>query len=361
MTLARLATPALLVDVARLDANIARVAEALARGAVALRPHWKTSKCLEVARRQAAAGAVGFTCSTPAEVSALGEAGFRGLLWAHLPVGEPKVRFAVEAVQRYGAVLIADSLAVAGPLSEAMVEAGLVAEVFLDVDTGLGRTGVAPSDAVPVARQIAALGGLRLSGVMTHEGHVYGFGDRADLDRAATSSSQVLASVAEALRDAGMPVATVSVGSTPGLASAPYVPGVTEARPGTYVYNDGNQLRLGTATLDQCALTVLARVVSVRPGTAIIDAGSKALSSDAVSAQNGYGMVLDPDGVPLDITFPRANEEHGFLSGPGVAELGVGDLVRVLPHHACATVNMWSEVVAVREDLYERWPVVARH
>lgn len=356
-------TPALLVDVDRLEANIRGVATALGAHDVALRPHWKTSKCLEVARRQVAAGAVGFTCSTPAEVSALGEAGFRGLLWAHLPVGVPKVRFAVEVVRAYGTVLIADSVAVAEPLSRAMTAAGLVADVFLDVDTGLGRTGVAPAQAVAVAREIAALPGLRLCGVLTHEGHLYGFGgDHDALDTAGASSSQVLVGAAGALRGAGLSIETVSVGSTPGLATAPYVPGVTEARPGTYVYNDGNQLRLGTATLDQCALTVLARVVSVRPGTAIIDAGSKALSSDAVSAENGYGMVLDLDGLPLDVTFPRANEEHGFLAGPGVASLTVGDLVRVLPHHACATVTMWSEVVAVRDqDLYERWPVVARH
>ncbi len=356
-------TPALLVDVTRLDANLTRVAAALSAHGVALRPHWKTSKCLEVAKRQLASGAVGFTCSTPAEVTALGEAGIRGLLWAHLPVGAPKVRLAVEAVRAYGAVLIADSVAVAEPLSEALTAAGLVADLFLDVDTGLGRTGVARAEAVRVAREIAALPGLRLCGVLTHEGHLYGFGqDHEALDRAGASSSKVLVSVADTLRDAGLPIETVSVGSTPGLATAPYVAGVTEARPGTYVYNDGNQLRLGTATLDQCALTVLARVVSVRPGTAIIDAGSKALSSDAVSAENGYGMVLDVDGLPLDVTFPRANEEHGFLAGPGVGSLTVGDLVRVLPHHACATVTMWSEVIAVRDqDLYERWPVVARH
>ena len=358
-------TPALAVDVARMELNLARVSGDVARAGIALRPHWKTSKCLEVARRQLALGAVGFTCSTPGEVRALGEAGIRGLLWAHLPVGAPKVAFAVEAVAKYGTTLIADSIEVARPVAEAVYAAGLVADVFLEVDTGLGRTGVNPDAAVPVAAQIAALPGLRLRGVMTHEGHLYGYGrDRAGLDAAAVASAESLVDVAESLRAAGHAIDVVSVGSTPGLAVGPYVPGVTEARPGTYVFDDGNQIRLGSCTLDDCALTVVARVVSTqRAGTVIIDAGSKALSSDAVSAETGYGKVLGADGTPLlGVSFPRANEEHGFLVGPGVASLAVGDVVRILPHHACATVNMWSELIAENPDgSYERWPVVARH
>ncbi len=365
MNLGALDTPALVVDVARMERNLSRVAGDLARAGVAVRPHWKTSKCVQVARRQLALGAVGFTCSTPGEVRALGEAGIRGLLWAHLPVGASKVAFAVEAVRRFGVTLMVDSVAVAGPVAAALSEAGLVGDAFLEVDTGLGRTGVDPDSAVAVAGQFAGMAGLRLRGVLTHEGHLYGFGaDRAGLDAAAVASAQSLVAVAEALRAMGHAVDVVSVGSTPGLAAGPYVSGVTEARPGTYVFEDGNQVRLGSCVLDDCALTVLARVVSTqRSGTAIIDAGSKALSSDAVSAETGYGMVLDPAGSPLEgVTFPRANEEHGFLAGPCTGLLAVGDLVRVLPHHACATVNMWSELIAAHADgLYERWPVVARH
>jgi len=365
MNVDALDTPALVVDVARMELNLARVSGDVARAGIALRPHWKTSKCLEVARQQLALGAVGFTCSTPGEVRALGEAGIRGLLWAHLPVGAPKVAFAVEAVARYGTTLIADSIEVARPVAEAVYAAGLVADVFLEVDTGLGRTGVDPDAAVLVAAQIAALPGLRLRGVMTHEGHLYHYArDHEGLDAAAVVSAECLVGVAEALRDEGHEIDVVSVGSTPGLAVGPYVAGVTEARPGTYVFNDGNQIRLGTCTLHDCALTVVARVVSTqRPGTVIIDAGSKALSSDAVTAETGYGMVLYADGAPLlDVSFPRANEEHGFLVGPGTPSLAVGDVVRILPHHACATVNMWSELIAMQPaGSYERWPIVARH
>jgi len=365
MNWAELDTPALVVDEVRMERNLARVSSSLARAGVAVRPHWKTSKCLQVAQRQLALGAVGFTCSTPAEVLALGEAGIRGLLWAHLAVGEPKVAFAVNAVRRFGITLMVDSAAVAEPLDRALSEAGLVADVLLEVDTGLGRTGVDPSVAGAVAARLGSLTSLRLRGVMTHEGHLYGFGaDRAGLDAAAVASAQSLVSVAEALRAERHAIDVVSVGSTPGLAAGPYVAGVTEARPGTYVFGDGNQVRLGSCGLDECALTVLARVVSTqREGTAIIDAGSKAMSSDAVSPSAGYGTVLDLDGHPIEgVSFPRANDEHGFLTGLGTGALAVGDLVRILPHHACATVTMWSRLAAVRPDgSYEWWPVVARH
>jgi D-serine deaminase-like pyridoxal phosphate-dependent protein len=364
MSWSALETPSLVVDVGQVERNVDRVAERLSAAGVSLRPHWKTSKCLEVARLQLAAGAIGFTCSTPEEVRALGDAGIRGLVWAHQPVGAAKVGFAVEAVGRYGTWLIADSVEVARPLSEALISTGLVADLLLDVDTGLGRTGVEPQGALALAAEIAGLPGLRLRGVLAHEGHLYGYGaDHLALDAEAGDSARRLVEVAEGLRAAGHATDVVSVGSTPGLAASPYVAGVTEARPGTYVYNDGNQLRLGTCTLDDCALTVLARVVSVHAGRAIIDAGSKAMSSDAVSAENGYGLVLDISGEPLvGVAFARANEEHGFLVGPGTSSLAVGDLVRILPHHACATVNMWSEVAAVQADgTYERWPVIARH
>jgi D-serine deaminase-like pyridoxal phosphate-dependent protein len=362
--LTELSTPALLVDVERCEANIRTVAEAFSAKGVGLRPHVKTSKCLEVVSRQRAAGTLGFTCSTPAEVEAFGSAGFTGLLWAHQPVGQRKVAFAVDATLRWNVTLIADSLDVARPLSEEAVRRGTVVDVMLDVDTGQHRTGVHPARAVEVGREIAALPGLRLAGVLTHEGHLGGYGpDRAGLESAGRGVGAQLAGVAAGLREAGVPCDIVSVGSTPGMTSSPYAAGVTEGRPGTYVYFDANQVRLGSATFDQCALTVLARVVSRQgDGHAILDAGLKAMSSDSISAEVGAGVVCDLDAVPLpDVTFPTANEEHGFLAGPGTHRLAVGDLVRVIPNHACGTTNMWSRLHAVSPDGVEIWPIIARH
>lgn len=356
-------TPALLVDVGRLEANIADMAATFADRGVALRPHFKTTKCLAVAERQRAAGAIGFTCSTPGEVQALGLAGFGGLLWAHLPVGPAKVAAAVSFAGEWGVTVFVDSMAVAAPLSDAAVAHGVVVPCLLEVDTGQHRAGVDPDRAAALARALAALPGLSVRGVATHEGHLSAAPDRKTLEAAGFSAASTLVAVAQELSAAGTPCEVVSVGSTPGVTSAPWIPGVTEGRPGTYAYYDANQVRLGSTTFDRCALSVLTRVVSVnRSGQAIIDAGLKAMSADALTAENGGGIVLDPGGrIVPDLKFVTANEEHGFLAG-ATDRLAVGDLLRVLPNHACGTTNMWSRLLAVAPDgATERWDIVGRH
>ncbi len=363
-SLDQLATPALLVDVDRLDANIARMASAYAAAGIALRPHVKTSKCWEVARRQLAAGAIGFTCSTPAEVAWLQDHGVRDLLWAHVPIGPRKVEFAVGAAVAGGLSVALDSVPAAEPLAAAAAAAGVTVPFVLEVNTGHGRLGVDPDRAVHTADMIAALPALRLRGVMTHEGHISALADRSELEQAGRTAGEVLAQTAAALRDAGHDAELVSVGSTPGATSTPFAAGVTEARPGTYVYYDANQIRLGSATVAECALTVLARVASTqRSGRAITDAGIKAMSSDSIAATGFVGIPCDPDVVPLpEVVFAEANEEHGFLLGNGTADLAVGDLVRVIPNHACGATNMWSHGYAVRgREVVEDWPISARY
>jgi D-serine deaminase-like pyridoxal phosphate-dependent protein len=362
--LAALPTPSLLIDLDRLERNIDRMARTFAGSGIALRPHVKTAKCWAVARRQLAAGAVGFTCSTPAEVAWLQERGVGDLLWAHVPVGPRKVEFAVAAAANGGLTVALDSVEAATPLSAAAAAAGVTVPFVLEVDTGQARLGVDPDKAVPVAAALAGLPGLRLRGVLTHEGHVYQQPDRPGLERAGAAAGALLASTAGALRAAGHEAALVSVGSTPSATSAPFAAGVTEARPGTYVYYDANQTRLGSCALDDCALTVLARVVSVnREGRPITDGGSKSTSSDSAAAAGSFGVVCDPSGTPLSgVTFVDANEEHGFLLDAGSPRLRAGDLVRVVPNHACATTNMWSHAYAVRGDTaVEDWAISARH
>lgn len=360
MRIDELPTPALIIDVARLDANIAATAGRMRSAGVNLRPHFKTSKCLDVARRQLAAGAIGFTCSTPAEVRLLQDEGVGDLLWAHQPVGPAKVAFAVEALRRGGLMVALDSVEAAAPLARAAADAGVTVPYLMECDTGLHRAGVDPDRAVPTAAALAALPALDLRGVMTHEGHVGKHaGDRAAVEAAGTAAGELMAGIAGSLRGAGHACPIVSVGSTPGASSTPAVPGVTEARPGTYVYYDANQLGNGSATLDDCAQTVLARVVSTqREGRAIIDAGTKAMSSDANPTAGGLGLVCDPSLRPLDgVTFGAANEEHGYLTG---ASLKVGDLVRIVANHACTATNMWSQAYAVGGDI-ETWRILARH
>ncbi len=356
-----LPTPALLADRTVLGGNIEAMAGLARTAGVALRPHFKTSKCLSVARRQLDHGAIGFTCSTPAEVDLLQSAGVNDLLWAHQPVGPAKVAFAITANTRGSVMVALDSIEAASPLAASAAEAAVRVPYLIEVDTGLGRAGVAPEHAVALAGELARLPHLVLRGVLTHEGHLAGYvGDRPGMERAGHQVGKTVVEVAEALTAAGHPCPIVSVGSTPGVSSAPFVPGVTEARPGTYVFYDANQVALG-ADPDRCALTVLTRVVSTQRGdTAIIDAGLKAMSSDPANTGNGFGTVRTTTGDHLE--FRRANEEHGYLTGPGVSDLRVGDLLRIVPNHACGAVNMWSVLTVVDGDTaVEQWPIQARH
>lgn len=362
--LSMMPTPCAIIDVRRLEANIDDLASIFRAAGVQLRPHIKTSKCLEVVRRQKEAGASGFTCSTPAEVVRLAEAGFGDLLWAHLPVGAQKVDFAVHAAAAWKVMTIVDSLAVARPLAEEAQRRGVTVPVLVEIDSGHHRTGAAPSDAVRLGVEVAGLPGLQLQGILTHEGHLSTYAaDRDALEAAGRAVAATMAAVARSLHESGVACEVVSVGSTPGITSVPFGPSITEGRPGSYVFFDANQVRLGSASLEQCALNILARVVSARrPGTVIIDAGLKAMSADTLTVENGAGIVCDVRGVPIpDIAFPTANEEHGFLTGPGTSKLEVGDLVRIIPNHACGTVNMWSSLHAVDAESVSVWPVTARH
>jgi D-serine deaminase-like pyridoxal phosphate-dependent protein len=362
-TLLDLPTPALVVERTVLEHNIVEMAQRMRRMGVKLRPHWKTSKMVEVAHLQSAAGCKGFTCATPAEVQCLLDHGHTNLTWAHQPVGDPKVSFAVKANRRGNVRVALDSVQAAVPLDRASRAAGVTIPYLIEVDTGLGRAGIAPNKVKGLAGQLAHLKGLRLEGIITHEGHLGGFGeDRHGLEEEGIAVGKAMVTTAEELREAGFKVRVVSVGSTPGSTSTPTVAGITEARAGTYVFNDANQVSVGSTGLSGCALTVAARVVSTpRTGEAIIDAGSKAMSSDGPTLGKGYGRVLADDGTYADLSFHRANEEHGFLKGPGVKTLRVGSMVRIVPNHACATVNMWSRAVVVgRSGELEEWKVRAR-
>lgn len=362
---AGLDTPVLVIDRPILMANIEHMAAAMGRHDVALRPHFKTSKMLEVAELQMSAGAVGFTCATQAEVEALLDAGMTDVFWAHAPATATKARFAAEANRSSRVAVGIDNVHVAALVNAAASEAGVAVPVMLEVDTGLHRTGVSPAQATDLATAIAAMTHLRLDGVYTHEGQLASMSaNRQSIVDAGTAAALELVAVAKRLREDGHAIRVVSVGSTPGWDSAPFVPGVTEARPGTYVFYDANQWRLGSADLSQCALTVLSTVVGApRFGDVVIDAGIKTMSSDRSNRDASLGQVLTGDAASIaDAQFVRAYEEHGIVEGPAVADLNVGDAVRILPNHACGVVNMHSRVAVVEGGVaVDEWATMARH
>ena len=358
-------TPILVIDRAQMEENIRAMANRMHTAGVALRPHFKTSKMIEVAKLQIAAGAVGFTCATLAEVEALLDAGITDLFWAHAPA-TPAKRARIIAANRHGRVSVGlDSRALVEALAADAAVADVTIPVRVEVDTGLRRTGVDEAAALDIAQLVAELPGVELDGVYMHEGQLASVrGNRADLQNAGSDAAMQLVAAAERIRAAGIPVPVVSVGSTPGWDSAPFVLGVTEARPGTYVFFDANQWRLGSATVDQCALHLHATVIStVREGEAAIDAGIKALSSDGSNRDTSFGIVVDVAGEPVDgLHFERAYEEHGVIEGHAADGMRVGDRIRILPNHACGVVNMWSRIALVDGDrVVDQWTPVARH
>lgn len=367
MTLDAIDTPALLVDRDVLRANVESMA-ALARGAgVALRPHAKTHKMPQVARMQLDAGAVGLTVAKLGEAEVLADAGVHDLLVAYPIVGPLKLARLVALARRLasapaGRVAVSlDALSTAEAISAAAVAGGVEIGVRVEVDTGMHRVGVAGADAaVELAAAVAALPGLRFEGVMTHEGQAYQSAGVAELERAAAQACEAMVATAEAIRAARVDCPVVSMGSTATARFAAGHPGVTEIRPGTYVFNDRSQVAHGSAATGDLAATVLATVVS-RPSAQIacVDAGAKALTSDRMivpDAGADFG-ALAASGWPV----VRASEEHGLVALPPGAELAIGTRVAIVPNHICPVVNLFDAVTVLeRGHVVDRWPVAAR-
>jgi D-serine deaminase-like pyridoxal phosphate-dependent protein len=345
-----LSTPAVLVDLDVLERNIARMASRAREAGVRLRPHAKTHKSPHIARLQRAAGAWGLSVAKVGEAEVFADAGFDDLFVAFPVVGEDKGRRLLALADRARVAVGVDSVEGAVTLARPFRAAGRTLDVLLKVDVGYGRVGVTPDRAVEVARAVSGLAGLRLRGVFTHAGHGYLADTKTAVDEIARLEGGRLAEAADALRAAGLPVEEVSVGSTPTAAEAMRVAGVTECRPGNYVFHDASQVALGTCRLEDCALTVVATVVSVPAAErAVVDAGSKTLSSDPLRPQaGGYGQV---QGRASRIE--KLSEEHGVIAVAPGESFRVGERVRILPNHACVVTNLHDRLVGVSGNQVE--------
>ena len=338
------ATPYVAVDREVLDANLAAMQAFCDARGIALRPHAKTHKTLEIARRQLALGAVGLTVATvgEAEVFAGTVAKAGGDVLVAYPVAVPAERLRALA-ERVDVVVGVDSSAGVARAAEAGVAA------CVEVDSGLRRSGVVPSDAGALAAEAASLG-VAVTGVFTFPGHGYSTGDGAA--RAAADESRALAAAAASLETAGVACRVHSGGCTP---TAAHVDGavVTELRPGVYALQDAQQLALGAARPDQVALRVRATVVSTAvPGQVVLDAGAKVLGMDRPTYVAGHGVL---PAFP-HATLERIWEHHGVVSLGGHPGPALGERVDVVPNHVCATVNLVEELWAGQE----RWTVAAR-
>jgi D-serine deaminase-like pyridoxal phosphate-dependent protein len=336
-----IATPAAVVDLDRLESNLARWQVYCDEHELANRPHIKTHKCVQIARRQVELGARGVTCQTLHEAEVMVDAGIDDVLVAYNVVGGRKLEQLAMLLRRAPVRVIADDEALLPGLAGAAAVAGRELAVLVDCDTGLGRTGVpSPEAAAELAAAIAQKQGLRFAGLLTFP--------------APEGAPDFLASAASRIERRGLEVETVSVGGTTTMWSAGELqPLVTEYRAGTYVFNDRNTVLSGAAAFDEVALTIVATVVSRRDGRAMVDAGSKALSADT-STQDGFGLVIEAPSSTLE----RLNEEHGYVELGGGDELELGQQVRIVPNHVCVAVNLFDELVGVRNGAVElRWPV----
>lgn len=348
--LTELQTPCLVLDEARMERNIARLSKHADSLGVTLRPHLKTSKSVEVARRTLTGGNGPATVSTLKEAEVFYQAGVRDILYA---VGiEPGKLPRVAALRKAGCDLsvILDSVEQAQAVAHASRQAQDPLGVLIEIDSDGHRSGLDPDSPkiIEVGRALHE-GGADLRGVVTHAGESYNATGPEELTAFAEQERAAAVNAATMLRDAGLPCPVVSVGSTPTAHFARDLTGVTELRAGVYVFFDLVMAGIGVCTVDDIAATVLATVIGHQHerGWIITDAGWTAMSRDRGTAQQsvdqGYGLVCDVTGALIpDLLVSGANQEHSVLSlRPGssaaLPNLPVGSKLRILPNHACAT------------------------
>ena len=354
-----LETPALVVDLERMEANLDRAAMYASKHGLALRPHIKTHKSPLLADQQLKRGAVGVTCATPYEAEVMSEV-CDDILVMYPPVGSRRAQRLAELAERVTLTVALDSSRAAEEMSRAASSVGSQVRVLVEMDAGMHRVGVQSNDdAVKLAHAIATLPGLELAGIAFYPGHVRGHVD--DQSEHLRTLAGFVAGARDAFERRGLSPSVVSAGSTPTLWRTHDIGGVTEMRPGTYIYNDRTTAEIGACTLDECALTVLATVVSTAmPGQAVVDAGSKALGREPIRgvAGEGFGALLDDPTVVVK----SMSEEHGILDlTKSKRTLRVGDRVRIVPNHVCIVVHLADLVYGVRDGaVVTSWPVAAR-
>jgi D-serine deaminase-like pyridoxal phosphate-dependent protein len=366
-TLTELQTPLVVIDAPAMTRNIARMAEAAAAGGKRLRPHGKTHKSGWIARQQVAAGAVGLTCAKPGEAEVFAEAGIEDLRIAYplSPTYAPRV---LALMDRVRLSIVVDDLGVAQAWSDVIQRAGRRLQVLVKIDVGTHRCGVDPRerDAVAFVTSVSRMPGLDLRGLLSHAGHSYAASSADDVARIAREEIALLLELVEGCRANDVVLAEISVGSTPQALVSATLDGITELRPGNYVFHDRTQVGLGVVDWSGCALRVHASVVSAGGDRIVLDSGSKVLSSDGArgygGAAQGFGVVLGPDGQPdANLLIERLSEEHAVVRVTGAPRLRIGDRVTIVPNHACVVANLTNRyVVADGEDVLDHPIVDAR-
>lgn len=361
-----IATPQVVIDVARLKKNLARPAAILPAG-VELHPHVKTHKSFRIARMQVDAGAAGITVSRPAEAAAFLRAGFPTVTMAYPVVEEAVAARLIDIAREHGSRIrfICDSAEGATTLAAAAAGSKEPVAVFLKVDVGLHRCGVDPDSqkAIDVARAIADAAKLSLAGLLSHAGHAYGAGTPDGIRQVALREREQMTALRQRLACEGIDAPRISVGSTPTLFAHGGFECIQEVRPGNYAFLDLSAVRLGIVECRDLSLAVVATVISANDDYAIVDAGSKTLSSDlgphGTKGVAGFGEAYEIGGDGLPRQVQKLSEEHGFVVQQG-KPLKRGTRVLILPNHSCSVANLASHLCFLEHGHAEYVPVDAR-
>ncbi len=362
-------TPAVLLDETRMMGNLRAVQDLADRHGVALRPHIKTHKCLEIGRRQIGLGASGVTVATVDEAHVFIESGFESITVARPVVSSAKWDRLLSTARAQGADLrvVTDSKEGIQVAGERAAAHGQTVGLFLKIDVGLHRCGLLPDDPriVDLAGMIHDHANLAFRGILSHAGHVYGSKSRAEAAGVAEAERRTMIAVRDALQSDGLPVREVSVGATPAVLATECFDGITEIRPGNYVFLDLLPVRVGVAGIAEVALTVLATLISRNEHYFVTDAGSKTLTSDTgvhgMTGNQGFGLAypasgfLEPD---REMTVEKVSEEHGMVGRNGL-DLAIGSKIRIVPVHSCPVANLARSYAVLTPDGLETWPVDA--
>ncbi|HEX9614208.1 MAG TPA: alanine racemase [Bacteroidota bacterium] len=373
MHIYELPTPALLLDIEILERNLRFMQARAQELGVSLRPHVKTHKCLEIGRRQLEIGGRGITVSTFYEAEAFSKAGFDDITWAFPipPVYAARVARFPESTRLRVAV---DSKEAKGHLDKACRTSGRKVHVWLKVDCGYHRAGVDPKspDAEALVKSLAESKVLEFDGILSHSGHAYHARCREEILPVAREERDTMLDLAERMAAKGYVIPAISVGSTPAMSVVDNLTGITEMRPGNYAFFDYTQAMIGSCAVSDCALTVLASVISHQPGMShfVVDAGALALSKDSgpthVKNQMGMGIIYENyerKRLESHMELTSLSQEHGKIKveDPRFIEgrFPVGERVRILEHHSCLTAANFDKYYVVKEDeVVDEWEIL---
>lgn len=367
-----LRTPCLLIDKIRLLKNIKRMAQKARENSVVLRPHIKTHKCIEIAELQREFGSIGLTVSTIDEASIFADAGFQDITYA-VPMSANKISAALAIADQIELKVLVDSHHTVNLLNERSREHGIISDVLLKVDCGYHRCGVNPDSitSIKLVQKIVESSHLRFRGILTHAGHSYSVKNFEQLKEVAQQEQQVMVNFANKLENENnrFTPEIVSVGSTPTMSVTQNImEGITEIRPGNYVFYDYSQVSLGSCKPEDCALTALACVVGKYDDHLVIDVGATALSKDLGPATTDgtqqFGQIYEDyeeNSFATPLRIESLSQEHGkvkFNNPSAATRVGIDSMLRILPNHSCLTANLHDYYYIVDNlEIVDKWQI----